>query len=159
MAWKLGITALAFATSASALWPQPRNITTGSNTLRLADNFDIKVSVDNAPSDLNDAVSRAKAFLANDKLERLVVGRGASDSVQGAKTLPGLTLSLEGSATKSISDEALVALESRDEAYTLSVPSDGSGAVLKANSTLGLFRYGLSHCQILCWLNASSTEA
>ncbi|KAH7928429.1 glycoside hydrolase family 20 protein [Leucogyrophana mollusca] len=32
------------------------------------------------------------------------------------------------------------ALESRNEAYSLSVPSDGSAATLKANSTLGLFR-------------------
>ncbi|EGN98182.1 glycoside hydrolase family 20 protein [Serpula lacrymans var. lacrymans S7.3] len=31
-------------------------------------------------------------------------------------------------------------IEERDEAYSLSVPSDGSAAILKANSSLGLFR-------------------
>jgi hexosaminidase len=41
---------------------------------------------------------------------------------------------------RSISDEATDVLESRDEAYTLTVPSDGSVATLEANSTLGLFR-------------------
>jgi hypothetical protein len=33
-----------------------------------------------------------------------------------------------------------VPLAQRDEAYNLSVPADGSGAVLSARTTLGLFR-------------------
>ncbi|KAJ2926079.1 hypothetical protein H1R20_g11013, partial [Candolleomyces eurysporus] len=41
---------------------------------------------------------------------------------------------------KSISEEAVAAIESRAEAYTLTVPADGSEAVLTASSSLGLFR-------------------
>jgi hexosaminidase len=39
-----------------------------------------------------------------------------------------------------IAVEARMPLGMRDEAYSLSVPADGSPAVLSANSTLGLFR-------------------
>jgi hexosaminidase len=41
---------------------------------------------------------------------------------------------------QSIAVEATAQLGSRDESYSLTVPADGSTAVLKANSTLGLFR-------------------
>ncbi|PPQ63592.1 hypothetical protein CVT24_004452 [Panaeolus cyanescens] len=129
--------------SALALWPQPRQITTGSTALRLANNFDIKFSGKNQPKDLADAVKRTKKFLESDKLQALVPDRGASSSstVRSAKTLRSLTLSLTGSgAPKSISEEAIAPLENRVEGYTLTIPADGSDAVLRANSTLGLFR-------------------
>lgn len=136
---------LASVTPTHALWPQPRNLQAGSGTLQLSNGFDISFtgSLNSAPSDLRDAVSRTKQFLKNDKLGRLVVDRGQSDkaSAQKAKSLSKLTLSLEKGATlKSITDEAQKPIESRDEAYTLTVPADGSAATITANSTLGLFR-------------------
>ncbi|QRW20165.1 beta-hexosaminidase [Rhizoctonia solani] len=108
-----------------ALWPRPAQLSTGTTTLRLSPSFDIKLP-DGAPSDLKDAVDRAKAELKGDKLERLVVGRGSGDAsrIKSAQ----------------IQDEAITALGTRDEAYTLSVPADGNAAVISANSTLGLFR-------------------
>ena len=122
----------------------PKSIQTGSTAVRLAPHFNIEVAVKNAPKDLHDAVSRTKAYLENDKLERLVVGRGSSDSsaIACAIQLHSLVVSLTPNSgdVRSISDEAKNDLESRDEAYTLSVPDDGSAATLKANSTLGLFR-------------------
>jgi len=147
MASKLALLSVLLAVSypASALWPLPQHLTTGSTPLRLSPNFNIKISIPNPPQDLVAAVSRTKSFLQTDKLERLVVDRGASDAtaIDGAKSLNTLTVHLaavaEGSV-KSISDEAVAALESRVEGYTLSVPGDGSDAVLTANSTLGLFR-------------------
>jgi hexosaminidase len=77
-------------------------------------------------------------------LERLVIGRGANDAsaIKSAKQLSSLTVSLTSTNGKvlSISEEAMGLLESRDEAYSLTVPGDGSAASLTANSTLGLFR-------------------
>ncbi|KAJ7626592.1 N-acetylhexosaminidase [Mycena polygramma] len=131
--------------SVLALWPLPTGLTVGTTPLRLAQNFDITIAIPNAPADLVAAVSRAKGYLANDKLQALVVDRGASSAaaIAEAKTLPSLTLSLAATANgsvKSISAEAIAPIESRVEEYTLTVPADGSGAVLKANSTLGLYR-------------------
>lgn len=127
-----------------ALWPLPQHLSTGTTALRLSPGFSIKLSgIPNAPSDLNDAVSRTQGFLQTDKLQALVPDRGASSAgaIQSAKELSSLTLSLSSKGTvKSISEEAIVDIESRVEGYTLTVPADGSGAVLKANSTLGLFR-------------------
>jgi hexosaminidase len=100
--------------------------------------------VQGAPADLQDAVTRTEGYLKTDKLGRLVVGRGANDSsaIHGAKQLSSLTVSLTSTngPVRSISEEAMDELESRDEAYSLTVPADGSAATLKANSTLGLFR-------------------
>ncbi|KAJ7862321.1 N-acetylhexosaminidase [Mycena leptocephala] len=132
--------------STFALWPLPTGLSQGTTPLRLAKGFDIKIAIPNAPADLVAAVSRAKGFLATDKLQALVIDRGASSAsaVAKAKTLPSLTLSLvatpKGGSVKSISAEAVAPIENRVEGYTLTVPADGSGAVLKANSTLGLFR-------------------
>ncbi|KAJ7119861.1 N-acetylhexosaminidase [Mycena epipterygia] len=144
---KLSLFALsALLPSAFALWPLPTGLTTGTTALRLAKGFDIKIAVPNAPSDLVAAVSRAKGYLANDKLQALVIDRGASSAsaIARAKSLPSLTLSLnaapKGGSLQSISAEAVAPIGSRSEGYTLTVPADGSGAVLKANSTLGLFR-------------------
>ncbi|EPQ54821.1 N-acetylhexosaminidase [Gloeophyllum trabeum ATCC 11539] len=133
---------LAF-TPVNAVWPLPTSFTTGSTALRLAPWFDIHIDVHGAPGDLVNAVKRTKQQLWNDKLERLVVGRGGvdADAVFKAGQLNGLTISLEnGAKVRSISEEAVAPLESRDESYTLTIPGSGSGALLKANSTLGLFR-------------------
>ena len=126
-----------------ALWPLPRSLETGSSALKLAPDFDIHLDVQNAPSDIADAVSRTKYALKNDKLGRLVVGRGAADSsaVQGAKSLGSLQVSLEqGAPVRSITEEARLEIGTRSEGYALSVPADGSAATLTANSTLGLLR-------------------
>jgi len=136
---------LSVAQPASALWPLPRQITTGNTALKLSSGFDIKLSgIKNAPKDLTDAVSRTSTYLRNDKLEALVVDRGASSSkvVEAAKSLKTLRISLTGDSksVKSISEEATAPLESRSEGYTLTIPADGSDATLQANSTLGLFR-------------------
>lgn len=45
-----------------------------------------------------------------------------------------------GASAQSITEESQREITSRDESYALSVPGDGSSAVLTANSTLGLFR-------------------
>lgn len=127
----------------AALWPQPRSLASGSTPLILSPTFDVNLAVTHPPSDLLAAVSRAKLFLANDKLERLVVGRGAADAaaVSRAKHLAALTVSLEGhKPVKSITEEIRAPLEERDEAYSLHVPADGSTAELSANTTLGLLR-------------------
>lgn len=140
-------TLLAACAPADALWPQPRSLQSGSTPLRLAPTFVINVApVHNPPADLLAAALSAEAQLHNDKLGRLVVGRGAADTAaySKAKALPALTLSLgKGAAAHPIAAEAQKAPEARDEAYTLTVPGDGSAASLTANSTLGLFR-GLS---------------
>ncbi len=128
---------------AHALWPQPTSVETGSTTLKLSPVFTIAVSGLGVPNDVWDAVFRTEAALNKDKLGRLVVGRGASDasSFSKAKTLSKLTLSLEkGAKWTSITSEAQKAPEDRDEAYHLTIPSDGAAATLTANSTLGLYR-------------------
>ncbi|KAI0763524.1 N-acetylhexosaminidase [Trametes elegans] len=128
---------------AEALWPQPRHIQSGSSTLRLAPGFEIAVVGHGVPGDLLAAVGRAKKQLFADNLQRLVVGRGAEDKAafDGAKFLQRLTLTLEKDAKyTSLTSEAQKALGERDEAYSLVLPADGSGATITANSTLGLFR-------------------
>ncbi|KAK1230412.1 Glucosamine-6-phosphate isomerase (Glucosamine-6-phosphate deaminase) (GNPDA) (GlcN6P deaminase) [Marasmius sp. AFHP31] len=139
--------------SSTALWPQPQSITTGSKAVKISSSFDITLEgITNAPQDLLDAIENAKNAIANDKLERLVVGRGSVDADafgQGAE-LNELVVSLENVSgdVRSISEEAVDAIENRAEGYTLSVPDDGSAATLTANSTLGLYR-GLTTFQQL----------
>jgi hexosaminidase len=133
----LALTAFIAPANVAALWPVPRTLETGSSALRLSSGFSIKINVKGAPSDLTDAVTRSKQLLANDKLEMLVVGRGANNSatVNSAKQLKTLTLSLVGNAkAKSIAEEAVVDITQRSEGYTLQVPADGSDAKLTANS-------------------------
>lgn len=75
--------------------------------------------------------------------QRLVVSRGKSDSttIKKAESLSSLELSLsDGAAVKSIAEESVEEITTRSECYVLSVPSDGSNAILTANSTLGLLR-------------------
>jgi hexosaminidase len=148
---------LLFPHGANALWPQPRSLQTGSTALRLRpSSFTINpAEIPDAPSDLLEAVHRTHAHLASDKLARLDVSRGAADVPVVSRadaTLPGLRLRLlrldgddgpPGAAsvrTSSIAEEARAPLGLRDEGYNLSVPVDGSEAVLSAASALGLFR-------------------
>ncbi|KAF7977698.1 hypothetical protein HWV62_2956 [Athelia sp. TMB] len=125
------------------LWPIPRSLQVGSTTIKLSSDFKINLDVSNPPQDLQDAISQTETYLFNDKLQRLTVGRGASDnaSLAGAKTISSLSVSLvTGAYVHPIATEAVKAISSRKESYVLSVPSDGSAASLTANSTLGLFR-------------------
>ncbi|KAF9478204.1 N-acetylhexosaminidase [Pholiota conissans] len=144
---------------AFALWPAPRQITQGSAALKLSHGFKINLSgVKNPPKDLTDAVSRTLSYISNDKLQALVVDRGASSTgaVSRAKSLPSLTVSLTSTGkglVKSISEEAVAPIESRAEGYTLIIPADGSAATLKANSTLGLFRGLTTFSQLWYELN------
>jgi len=140
------LTAITLAERVHALWPLPRQLSTGTSIVKLADDFDITFKgIDSAPQDLIDAVTRTKNLIANDKLQRLVVGRGTSDrdSIPSAPSLSTLTLSMDSGFSgqvRSISEEATDVLENRVEGYSLTIPADGSQAELKANSTLGLFR-------------------
>ncbi|KIM78411.1 glycoside hydrolase family 20 protein [Piloderma croceum F 1598] len=134
---------LLFALGVQSLWPIPRSLQTGTSALKLHKDFDIRLNVQHPPQDLLDAVSRTKSYLVNDRLQRLVVGRGAADNVtiHSAKFISSLELSLvEGAAVQSIAVESQKEITSRKENYALSVPKDGSTAVLTANSTLGLLR-------------------
>ena len=134
---------LAVLNPALALWPRPQNADLGSTALRLSPGIDIITEIHGVPQDLEEAIERTKSYLVSDKLGRLVVGRGSSDlgAVEKAKTLTKLTLSLtKGASVKSITSEVQKALESRDESYTLTVPSNGGAASITANTTLGLFR-------------------
>jgi hexosaminidase len=125
----------------NALWPLPKELSTGSTTVKLSGSFDISLNgVQSAPKDLLDAIERTKDQIANDKLQRLTPDRGGSDAVSAAPELSSLNVVFNGDNVRSISEEAKDALESRNEAYTLSVPADGSAATLSANSSLGLFR-------------------
>ncbi|EJC98475.1 beta-hexosaminidase [Fomitiporia mediterranea MF3/22] len=130
---------------AHAIWPIPRSISTGHETLLLYQDFEIFSGLSETPLDLLDAINRTETRLFNDNHGRLVVGRGSSDkaSFRSAKTLLSLRLTLNnenGSSIRDISEEAITPLDARNEGYTLSVPADGSDAILEASTTLGLFR-------------------
>ncbi|KAI5117838.1 hypothetical protein M0805_005167 [Coniferiporia weirii] len=131
-----------------ALWPVPRELSTGTAALRLSNSFAITAQFD-APPDLEDAIARTRGFLVSDQLAPLTPDRGAAlaanASVTHAPQLGRLVLSLGGagagkSKVRTISQEAVEDIALRNEAYELSVPADGSPATLAANSTLGLFR-------------------
>jgi hexosaminidase len=125
-----------------ALWPRPQISTSSSGALRLSKSFQIKTS-GQISSDLKDAISRTEWYLKNDNLGRLVLGRGSGDVsvVNGSSWLQTLNLSFGKNAqADSITNETRTPLGSRDEAYHLYVPADGSAATLSANSSLGLFR-------------------
>ena len=132
-----------FVLQVASLWPIPRNLQLGTSSLKLSPRFSVDIDIRNPPADLINAVSRSKLNLVNDKMQRLVVGRGSADrsTLGGAKQLTSLKLSLApGSAIRSIMDESIAPLGTRREEYVLQVPSDGSPATLSANSTLGLLR-------------------
>jgi hexosaminidase len=139
---------LLLSDSVQALWPLPRNLQTGHQTVLLAQDF--KITVSREPSlDLWAAIAKTEEYLKNDKLQRLVLGRGASDAptFETASKLHTLTLSL-GENSNNISTEAKLPLGTRDEAYTLWIPADGSAAHLSANSSLGLFRWLTTFSQL-----------
>lgn len=152
----------ALTTAVAALWPQPRALRTGTTALRLSAGFSISPSFPSPPSDLISAISQTESFLRDDKLQRLVVGRGVSDAsvVKAAKELKSLTLSLSGSSKRapaeSITKEVQKPLEERDESYALQIPSDGSSATLKANTTLGLFRGLTTFSQLWYYVDGDS---
>ncbi|CAA7261524.1 unnamed protein product [Cyclocybe aegerita] len=126
-----------------ALWPIPRSLQAGDNLVKLSPDFQIQYAMPRPPQDLLDAVSRTIARLRSDKLQRLVVGRGESDSqrLPNAPSLTSLSLSLATTAgpVQSIMQEATKEITTRSEEYSLSVPNGGVATVV-ANSTLGLFR-------------------
>lgn len=152
---------LSFLSTASALWPIPRQLSTGNSTVRLASNFGIHANFAGAPSDLSDAISRTMSIIKTDQLAPLVIDRGESlvPTIQKAKQLQTLTLELSSSGANpkttvaksvpSISEEAVKAIGERDESYTLSVPGDGTSATIKANTTLGLLRGMTTFTQLL----------
>jgi hexosaminidase len=145
-----------------ALWPQPRTLQTGSTALRLSPSSSFSINLDaipNAPWDLIAAAHRTHTYLVHDKLARLDITRGAVDVpvVSNASYLSRLTLRLdsegdsEGDEVRSIAQEARAPIGMREEGYNLSVPADGSEAVLSAASTLGLFRGLNTFAQLWYW--------
>ncbi|KAH9073565.1 hypothetical protein EDB83DRAFT_2312883 [Lactarius deliciosus] len=143
-----------------ALWPQSRNLQTGSSALRLGPSFAIRVAVPNAQKDLLTVAEGTRTLIFSDKYGCIVLGPGADGipAVWRAKALSDLTLQLLGNASgapRPIATEATLPLGSRDEAYSLVVPADGSAAVPSANSTLGLFRGFMMFARL--WYTASGT--
>lgn len=135
--------ALSLLPAVFALWPIPAALDTGTTPLILDPSFKFDIAIHNAPSDLYEAVKQAQYYLWNDKLGRLVVGRGANDSaaLTDAHSLPSLQLSLaSGAPVDSIASESVKPFGTRSEEYVLTIPADGSAATLTANSTLGLYR-------------------
>jgi hexosaminidase len=127
---------------AFSIWPAPRSATNGNSTLLLSSSFAISGPA-NAPQDLQDAISRTLGYLKADQLGRLIVGRGETDSPSfgSAKSLNSLVLSFTGAGSlQSISSEAIAEITTRNDAYSITIPSDGTAATLSANSSLGLFR-------------------
>jgi len=142
-----------------ALWPQPTSMEAGTKALKLSSGFRFDVAIKNAPKDLLAAVERTKGFIEKDDLERLVVGRGEADAkaLGSAKTLSKLRIELTGNtAASSIATEAIKKIGTKKEAYTLDVPADGSQAVLKAESTLGLL-HGLQTFSQMWYLSGRTT--
>ncbi|KAF8194199.1 N-acetylhexosaminidase [Pholiota molesta] len=124
------VVALLFSISpASALWPAPRQITNGTTASSSRMGSKSTSLVSNIPIGSHRGRRAYARYLATDNLQALVVDRGAS-SAGSSKQLN------QSRPVKSISQEAIVPLESRVEGYTLVVPADGSAATLTANSTL-----------------------
>jgi hexosaminidase len=147
--------------SASALWPMPRTLQTGTTILKLSSNFDIQCSsIPHPPQDLLDAISRTRSRLYSDQLQRLIVGRGANDSAAfaHAPSLARLTLMLNPNSPsiKSIMEEATKDIATRSESYSLTIPITDQGiATLNASSSLGFLR-GLATFEQL-WYEVSGT--
>ncbi|KAG8964045.1 N-acetyl-glucosamine-6-phosphate deacetylase [Tulasnella sp. 425] len=126
------------------LWPNPSSLSTGSQYVKVAQDFNIAfMGEGRIPEDLNDAMRNTKALIWHDHLERLVVGRGSVDAEallnSSISTLKVLELRLApGSNNLKSIYENTVGVEAfeRDESYRLEVPSDASTATLIANNTL-----------------------
>ncbi|KAL0064337.1 Glucosamine-6-phosphate isomerase (Glucosamine-6-phosphate deaminase) (GNPDA) (GlcN6P deaminase) [Marasmius tenuissimus] len=144
MFFRISIPLILLLYHVSALWPIPRSLETGTTLLKLADGFDFKLNFDSPPEDLTNAIARAKDLLMTDNLQILVPDHGESNrgGLEDAKSLSGLTLALADNAPaiRPIATEVTDDLHARDESYTLIVPDNGSDAMLRANSSLGLFR-------------------
>ncbi|KAF9000175.1 glycoside hydrolase [Hymenopellis radicata] len=136
-------TVLTAVTAVSAVWPRPQSFTTGDTPLKVdASNLDVIYEHFVPPDDLREAVESVKVFLMEDKLGRLIPGRGIEDAseIEDAALVTELLLSLSGPGNvTSIAEEATKELESRSDEYQLKVLLNGT-ATLSANSTLGLFR-------------------
>ena len=148
---------VAAVSSAAALWPMPRSLTTGFTPLKLSDDFAIRLDIPNPPNDVVVAVATANAQLRDDAFQRLVVGRATADAavIAHASTLQSLSISLtEDAAVRPIAVEAIVPFESRSESYQMNIPHNGRQATLTANSTLGLFRGLTTFTQM--WYSSSS---
>ncbi|OCH86979.1 N-acetylhexosaminidase, partial [Obba rivulosa] len=144
---------------ARALWPIPRSLTTGSSAVKLSKTFAIHVDIAHPPQDLLDAVARSTSRLQTDKFQRLVLGGVSQDitAVHTAHEIKSLILALTASApVRNLSEEATMAINSRSESYTLSLPTHQAQAILTANSTLGLFR-GLATFEQL-WYDLDGTK-
>ena len=155
---------LSQATQICAVWPLPRQFNTGSVGLRLGNNFSIHLSGPleyNAPPDLRDAISRTLVELRDNRMERLSVGGASADAfrLSHAESLNTLRLEITSPTSHqipSISQNSILPLGERNEAYTLRIPSDGSAATLKALSTLGLFRGLTTFLQLWYWSGSVS---
>lgn len=139
----------------------PSSLQTGTTLLKLSNSFDITFSdIPQVPQDLQDAISRTMSRLYADKLQRLIVGRGANDSaaLADAPSLARLTLALTPNSPpiKSILEEATKEITKRSESYSLIIPeTDGGVATLTASSSLGLLR-GLTTFEQF-WYQVSGT--
>jgi hexosaminidase len=139
----------------------PRSLQTGTTLLKLSSSFDFDLSgISNAPQDLLDATSRTKSHIMADQLQRLMVGRGANDSVAlaHAPSLARLTVALNPNSPpiNSIMEEATKELSTRNESYSLNIPDTDQGvATLTASSSLGLLR-GLTTFEQL-WYQGNET--
>ncbi|TFK27662.1 beta-hexosaminidase [Coprinopsis marcescibilis] len=150
----LGLNAL---THVYALWPQPKNLETGDIFIKLSPNFDIKFESDGiaeAPSDLIGAIGRTKQHLFEDRHRRLNEKRGECDLevLQDATSISLLKLSVTKSSIEPIAVEAVKAISTRTEEYSLTLPADGSAATIVAESSLGLLRGLTTFEQLWYWL-------
>lgn len=131
------------------LWPIPSSLSTGSEYVKLSQNFGIVfIGEGQVPQDLDDAIRTTTSLVWNDQFERLLVGRGSVDAKallnSSISTLNVLELRLTSSSNnlKSIYEETVgVESSERDESYRLEVPSDASTATLTANSTVSRSLY------------------
>ncbi|KAI0665445.1 N-acetylhexosaminidase [Trametes maxima] len=133
-----------FTRCALALWPIPRSLVGGTTPVKLSPSFSIDLGdVHDPPADLLAAASRSRSRLDSDRFQRLVLGRGASDTgaIARAHTLHSVSLALcPGSLVRSIADETNKPIDSKSESYELWIPTNDTRAMLTANSTLGLLR-------------------
>ncbi|KAI0808032.1 N-acetylhexosaminidase [Fomes fomentarius] len=128
---------------ANALWPIPKSLVSGSTAVRLSPYFSIQLEIQNPPADILSAAARTQARLVTDAFERLVLGRGSADLhlLPGAHVLTSLTLVIDGnSPVQSIAEETNQPIDSKSESYSLSISRRRTDAIIRANSTLGLFR-------------------
>lgn len=148
----------------SGLWPIPRNLEAGNQLLKLSPGFSIQLHIPSAieqPQDLLDAISRTRTRLQNDKLGRLMPGRGEEDreALAAAPSLVRLTLSIEGDGPlSSIASESVKDIANRDEKYSLVVPTDGASATITASSSLGLLRGLTTFEQLWYWVPSSPSH-